>query len=216
MTTSKMHERIKRYKKEFVHNQYARIVEPFKDYDKITAVKMLDTIYKVYEDYNNIIDICTVRELKYLKMILDGESVDELLDEKYEWERKTLHDKFLVEFDYPNIVFIPDEIIDKVREAIFNVNWESAKKLDDLNEILVSYCKIQATSLLDMVCSFGSMMSGLSEKDVLNHVLHNKVFNYYVMVYPENIEGLGDNIFVALYQNFYGIRQQLDEERNKD
>ena len=49
MRTSKMYERIKWYKKEFVHNQYARIVEPFKDYEKITAVKMLDAIYKVYD-----------------------------------------------------------------------------------------------------------------------------------------------------------------------
>ena len=72
METSKMYERIKWYKKEFVHNQYARIVEPFKDYEKITKVKMIEAIYKVYEDYNNIIDICTIRELKYIEMILDG------------------------------------------------------------------------------------------------------------------------------------------------
>lgn len=216
MRTSKMYERIKWYKKEFVHNQYARIVEPFKDYEKITAVKMLDAIYKVYEDYNNIIDICTVRELKYIEMILDGNSsMKELLDDKYDWERKTLHGKFLVETDYPDRVFIPDEIIDKVRLAIKNVNWTTVKKLNDLNEILVSYCKIQASSLLNTVCLFGSMMSGISENDIYTHVLHNKVFNYYVMIYPKNIEGLGDNIYVALYQDYYGIEEQIDEERMK-
>ena len=211
-----MYERIKWYKKEFVHNQYARIVEPFKDYEKITAVKMLDAIYKVYEDYNNIIDICTVRELKYIEMILDGNSsMKELLDDKYDWERKTLHGKLLVETDYPDRVFIPDEIIDKVRLAIKNVNWTTVKKLNDLNEILVSYCKIQASSLLNTVCLFGSMMSGISENDIYTHVLHNKVFNYYVMIYPKNIEGLGDNIYVALYQDYYGIEEQIDEERMK-
>ena len=216
METSKMYERIKWYKKEFVHNQYARIVEPFKDYEKITKVKMIEAIYKVYEDYNNIIDICTIRELKYIEMILDGKvSMKELLDDKYDFERKTLHGKFLVETDFLDRVFIPDEIIDKVRVAIRNVNYESVKKLNDLNEILVSYCKIQASSLLNTVCSFGSMMSGISEDDIYTHVLHNKVFNYYVMVYPEKIDGLGDNIFVALYQDYYGIKDKIDEERMK-
>lgn len=214
--TSKMYERIRWYKKEFVHNQYARIVEPFKDYEKITAVKMLDAIYKVYEDYNNIIDICTVRELKYLEMILDKKvSMQELFDDKYEWERRTLHGKFLVESDYPDRVFIPDEIMEKVKKAIKNVNWNVVRKLNDLNEILVSYCKIQASSLLNNVCAFGSMMTGISEDDIFTHVLHNKVFNYYVIVYPKDIEGLGDNIFVALHQDYYGIEEQIDEERKK-
>lgn len=216
MKTSKMHERIKWYKKNFVHNQYARIVTPFKDYEKITSVKMLDEIYKVYSNYNNIIDICTVRELKYIKMILDDNiPQEELLDNKYDWERKTLHNKFLVVIDYPDRVFIPDEIIDNVKEAIKNVNWKTAKKLDNINEILVSYCKIQASSLLDTVCSFGCMTSGISEKNIYTHILHNKVFNYYVIVYSKNIEGLGDNIYIALHQDYYSIEEQLDEQRKK-
>lgn len=216
MRTSKMYERIKWYKKEYVHNQYARIVSSFKDYKKITAVKMLEAIYKVYEDYNNIIDICTAKELKYIEMILEGKtSMQELLNEKYNWERKTLRGKFLVEIDYPDRVFIPDEIIDNVRKAIKNVNWQIAKRLDDLNEILVSYCKIQASALLNTVCSFGSMMSGISEDDIYTHVLNNKVFNYYVIVYTKNIEGIGDDIDIALHQDYYRIEEMLDEERKK-
>lgn len=216
METRKMYERIKWYKKEYVHDRYSRIVEPFKDYDKITAVKMLEAVYKVYDNYNNIIDICTVRELKYMKMILDKKvSQKELSDKKYEWERKTLHGKFLVESDYPDIVFIPDEIIDKVKEAIKNVNWDIAKRMDDLNEFLVSYCKIQASCLLNNVCSFGSVLTGISEDNIFTHTLHNKVFNYYVMVYPRDIEGLGNDILIALYQDYYGIEDQIDEERKK-
>lgn len=216
MIKSKMFERIKLYKKEFVHDQYARIVEPFKDYEKITSVKMLEAIYKVYEDYNNIIDICTVRELKYIKMVLDKKvPMEELLEDKYDWERRTLHCKFLVETDLDDRVFIPDEIIDKVKEAIKNVDWKKAQKLNDINEILVSYCKIQASSLLNVVCLFGAMMFSIPEKDIINHVLNNKVFKYYVMLYPQNIEGLGDNIWIALYQDYYGIKEQIDEERIK-
>ena len=64
-----MLEEIKYYKKEYVFDSYSRIVEDFKDYEKITKVNMLKAIFNVYSDYQNIIDICTTRELKYLKYV---------------------------------------------------------------------------------------------------------------------------------------------------
>ena len=64
----KMFEEIKSLRKDFVHDEYTRIVDNWKDYDKISKTKMLEAIYKVYSDYNNIIDICTEKELKYLKI----------------------------------------------------------------------------------------------------------------------------------------------------
>lgn len=215
MQTRKMCERISWYKKEYVHEQYSRIVEHFKDYDKITKKKMLESIYKVYNDSNNIIDICTTRELKYLKMLLDKRNnLKDLLDDKYEWERKLLRNKFLVQDDYDQ-VFIPDEIIDKVEIAIKNVNWNITKKLDDLNEILVSYCKIQASALLNSVCSFASGITGINENLIWNHMLNNKLFNYYVLVYAKDFGTIGNDIPVALYQDYYYIEEALEEERKK-
>lgn len=212
MQTRKMYERINWYKKEYVHEQYSRIVEHFKDYDKITKKKMLESIYKVYNDSNNIIDICTTRELKYLKMLLDKKNnMKDLLGDKYEWERKILRNKFLVQDDY-NQVFIPDEIIDKVRMAIKNINWDVTKKLDDLNEILVSYCKIQASALLNSVSAFGSAVTGIDEKYIKTHMLNNKLFNYYVLIYTKDFETIGNNILVCLYQDYYSIEEELEEE----
>ena len=64
----KMLERIKDYKKEYVYKVYIQTVEEIKEYDKITKTKMLEEIYKVYK--NNIKDICTKKELEYLKKVL--------------------------------------------------------------------------------------------------------------------------------------------------
>ena len=44
MQTSKMYERINWYKKEYVHEQYSRIVDKFKDYEKITKKKMIEEV----------------------------------------------------------------------------------------------------------------------------------------------------------------------------
>lgn len=215
MQTRKMYERINGYKKEYVYEQYSRIVENFKDYDRITKKKMLESVYKVYNDSNNIIDICTTRELKFLKMLLDEKSsMNELLDDKYEWERKMLRNKFLVQDDYDQ-VFIPNEIIDKVKFAIKNINWNITKKLDNLNEILVSYCKIQASALFNSVSAFGSAVTGIDEEYIKTHMLNNKLFNYYVLIYTKNFETIGNNILVCLYQDYCSIEEELDEERKK-
>ena len=126
----KMYEEINCFKKEYVYERYTRIVPNFKDYDRITKVKMLDAIYDVYSDYNNIIDICTTRELKYLKMVLDNkltledllenpkELKIEYLDVKYDWERENLRHKFLLDYDYYKESHIPEEILDKVKDNI--------------------------------------------------------------------------------------------------
>ena len=68
------HDEINGYRKEFVYEQYSRIVSDCKDYDKITKTKMLDAIYDVYRNCDNIFDLCTTRELKYLKLIINASS----------------------------------------------------------------------------------------------------------------------------------------------
>lgn len=217
MKTRKMQEIIKNYEKDYIHNQYARIVENFKNYDKVSVKKMLDEIYKVYSDYNNIIDICTVRELKYLEMILD-EKIDneELIDDKYTWEKNSLEDKFLIYYDYTdNDLFIPDEIIENVKLAIKNVNYDEAKKLDNINEILVSICKIMGNFDILNLCSIGSTITNISKKDIFEHIIHNKVFNYYIMIENEYNEYFNKDILTALHQDYYQIKDKLDQERMK-
>lgn len=73
---------IKGYKKEAIYDRYTRIIKKFKEYDKISANKMIEEIVKLYNDYNNIINICITRELKYLKLLLSLDLEKESLKEK--------------------------------------------------------------------------------------------------------------------------------------
>ena len=54
---------------------------------------MLQEIYKEFNDYNNIINICTEKELIFLKKIISKE--DDCRNNKYEWERTNLFQKFI-------------------------------------------------------------------------------------------------------------------------
>ncbi len=207
-----MYEEINEFKKEYVYEQYTRIVQDFKDYEKITKVKMLDAIYKVYDNPDHIVGICTTRELKYLKKVLNQEPV---LDDKYDWEKDTLRHKFLLAYDYGKEFQVPEEMIDKVREALKRVKWSEKKKIDDLNELLVGYCKIQGSALLPTVCQFASEITGISSEVIWNHMLSDKVFCYYVFVVNRDIEHFGENIPIAIFQDYYGIADELEEERRK-
>lgn len=221
----KMYDKIKHFKKEYVYERYTRIVEYFKDYDKITKTKMLDAIYNVYSDYNNIIDICTTRELKYLRMVLDNKlTLDDLLknptelkikylDEKYNWERENLRNKFLLDYVYYKESYIPEEILNKVKDAIKHVNWKEKRKIDELNEIIVSYCKVQGSAILNTVASFGSGITGLSEDVIWKHMVSNKLFNYYVHIISKDFESIGNNIPVAIHQDYYEIEEELEKQR---
>ena len=226
MKTIKMLDEIKNYRKEHVYEQYTRIVDIFKNYDRISKVKMLDAIYDVYSDYNNIIDICTTRELKYLKMVLENEiSLEEslnglennqikYLDKKYDWERHTLRDKFLIDYDYYGESFIPEEILDSINKAIKNIKWKEKKKIDDLNEVLVSYCKMQGVALFYTVCEFVSYLTETDEEAVWNHMMNSRLFRYYVCFFDKNIEALGNEL-VTVFQDYYDIHDEIIEQRKK-
>lgn len=67
---TKIFDRINWYEKEYIYEQYSRIIKDFKEYDRISRKKMIADIYNMYDDYNNIIDICTTRELKFLEMLI--------------------------------------------------------------------------------------------------------------------------------------------------
>ena len=100
----KLLEEAKYFRKEPVHDSYASIVEDFKDYEKVSKVQMIKEIFDVYSDYENIINICTYRELVYLKKVLNNDK--DLTDEKYRFEKDALMDKYLICSDIHSLSLI--------------------------------------------------------------------------------------------------------------
>lgn len=206
----KIFERIKDYKKEYVYDIYIRICSNIKKYDNISKNKMIREIYKVYEDYHNIIDLCTVRELKFLKLYFENNL--EYKSDKYMWEKKSLIDKFILDLEYPDYIIIYEEIYDNLKLAINNVNWKYAKEKDRLNEFLVSYCKIQGNTLLLPLINIGSAILNVTEEVIYNHIVNNKLFNYYVGVHTK--EFYNREVHEAYYISYYDILEDLDEQRS--
>lgn len=207
------HDEINGYRKEFVYEQYSRIVIDCKDYDKITKTKMLDAIYDVYRNCDNIFDLCTTRELKYLKLIINASSKHDCFEEKYAWERSVLHDKMLICYAKDNRVLIPEEILPILKKGFSTLDWKLKENVDQFIELLIGYCKIQGESLLNAVVSFGSELTEFTESDVLNFILGNRLFYYYVLPIYRDIKGVGKDIEVAIYRDFYDIIDDLEKQR---
>lgn len=206
-----MLDEINDYRKEYVFENYNRIVKEFKDYEKISRKKMLQEIYDVYSDYNNIIDICTTKELKLLKMIIDNN--ENHMDSRYNWERSTLRDKFIIKHNFISGMEIPEEIRENVVKAVKNVNWKEAKKKDGINETLVSICEMNGSMLIDILIEIGSALLEKSKEEIAKHIFKNKVFNYYVCLI-EREESDNIKFPIAIYNDYYCCLEELEYERS--
>ncbi len=201
----KLLEKVKCYKKEPVHNDYASIVEDFKDYEKVSKVQMIKEIFDVYSDYKNIINICTYRELVYLKKVLNNDN--DLMDEKYNFERDTLMDKYLICNDIYSkeaSYVIPEEIEENVKKAVNSYKAKDVKELDRINKFLVSYCKIQGVALIDNVISVGSVILNVEPEIIQEHIINNRVFKFYIFIDQIDIEDLGTTCIV-FYKEYYHL-----------
>ena len=52
-------------------------------------------------------------------------------------------------------------------------------------------------------------------KDVLNHTLNNKLFNYYISIITKDIEMLENDVPVVLHNDFYDLKDEIEELRKK-
>lgn len=51
----------------------------------------------------------------------------------------------------------------------------------------------------------------LNLKDVLNHTLNNKLFNYYISNITKDIEMLENDVPVVLHNDFYDLKDEIEE-----
>lgn len=215
----KLLEEIKDYKKEYVYECYFKISDNPKDYDKITKTKIIQEVFKIYSDYNNIIDICTQKELKYLENALKGVykegNYNDYKDETT-WVIRTLEQKFLILYSFKNGLAIPEEIIENVKLAVKNVDYKKKKQEDEINIILVSYFKQLGGSILFPACQFMSGISQIDEESIWKHMLSNRLFNYYVTIVEKNFDGIKGAVPYGIHNDYIDCIDKINEKRKKD
>ena len=88
-------ESLEEFNKELLFDYYIRIIPNHKRYTRTTKEQMKDKILQEYKNYNNIIDICTTRELKYLNLLIENNN-NLPYNFKYDWEINSLDEKLII------------------------------------------------------------------------------------------------------------------------
>lgn len=147
----KLSDNLMHLSKNYIYHTYLIYAhEDAKDYDKITAKKMIEYCIDYIQTNPEIIcEICTEDELKALDLLFDKtvsyESDKNLSD---------LIDTFLVVSDLKTIE-IPEELHDTIKQALKNVDWDKVKEKDKTNEILLGLMKAYGIILeqnLSLMC----------------------------------------------------------------
>ena len=61
------------YRKVYFYEKYEKIINNPREYEKITTKKMFEEVMEYYSsNINNVISICTLKELKFLKLLLEN------------------------------------------------------------------------------------------------------------------------------------------------
>lgn len=190
---SSLLQEIKHYPKESVYDNFYRICLPDSKikYEKITRKKMIEQITKKYTP-QYILDICTVKELQFLKEIVENNYI-EVDVFKGSFEKIALYRKYLL-FEGQ----IPDELKESVTEALKIVDFEKKEKQDEPVLSILGYIRGCGICHKIMVNAFAEIYGLDLEKLDINPL-------FYFWAYYSNDD--------YMYQDTYGHTQEIKRQR---
>lgn len=180
---SSLIQEINPYRKEVVYSQFFRICFPDDVfYKKITRKQMVELIIQKYTP-ENIVDVCTVKELKLLKRIVEN-NYKEVDVHSMPFEKVALYRKYLL---FENE--IPDELKESVTEALKFVDFDQKEKQDEPLLCLIGF--IRSCGAIDpMVVQRQAQKYGLDLRNLETNPLFN-FWTYYTFDYlmPDDTYG---------------------------
>lgn len=180
---SSLIQEINHYPKESVYSQFFRICFPDDViYEKITRKQMVELIIQQYTP-ENIVDVCTVKELKLLKRIVEN-NYKEVDVHSMPFEKVALYRKYLLFEDE-----IPDELKESVVEALKLVDFDQKEKQDEPLLCLIGF--IRSCGAIDpMVVQRQAQKYGLDLRNLETNPLFN-FWTYYTFDYlmPDDTYG---------------------------
>lgn len=207
-------EYLRDFSKEEIYDLYDAVVTKNKKlYDNITKNKMIDMIFKEYQDYHNIISICTLKELNLLKKIVAKGSLkpDEYDDnEETDFVIDNLENKLLIT-TLGATLKIMDGLEEVVKTAVENMKVSKIKRQEKLIIPLLGLLKVMGIEQLsNLVLIIKKVYNVDKELDTI--LSHSLLFNYYCF-----ITDIDEFKFVAIYRPYMEyIDELVDLYKNKE
>ena len=179
-------EYLKEFTKEDIYDIYRVLNVRIKNYDKITRNKMLEVIESEYEDYHNIISICTLKELTFLKELVAKKKIKiQNINELQDFILSNLSSKLLIKLTSDEVT-IMDGLENSIKEAITKLDLKDKQHEEDLIIPLLGAMRLLGLERYDnMVMIFSSIYEISSEE--YNKLLLSSIKTSFVVVEPASI-----------------------------
>ncbi len=188
--------------KEYLYDQYFRIVENPKKYTSITRKKMLEEIVKQYTP-QYIVDICTCKELKFLEKVVKNEQVTNSVD--YAFEIEAVSNKFLYNLESGLV----QEVEENIKEALKIVDYKQKKETDRFLAILIGCVQSQGFVFETMLQAFCAALQNAFDFDTESFAYTNPLFRYYVYFEAEFKLRGGKETVVYVYQDLFEYMYEI-------
>lgn len=194
--------------KEMLYETYLRIVYKTKDYDNITRSKMLDEIIKEYDQENYLFNICTRKELDFLKYISKNKlNTNDI--KKYEWEIKILNEKCI----FSRVTLeVFEEQKQNVQDALKTYEQNNKNGFEDIIIFMISKVRTNAIMLTKALISIIESISNVDEK-VVNNIMGSPLFHFYCEFNYEFFDFSKQEEELVSYRDYYDILDELKEAR---
>lgn len=174
--------------KEIIYLRYTNIIGNNIKYEKITKKEMLQQILNFYtEDYNNIVSLCTYKELMLLKEILENNN-NLFFEFNYKtywfsndklFARKCLFFKMLINSDFNNLLIF-DELVEPIKNALASLNKEELLNKEKIIIPILGFLKtVQGIYIDEFPLKLANAVGFNDVKSLIKYLKNDRLFNFY-------------------------------------
>lgn len=190
----KLLDEAKYLRKDAIYEDYYKIIKNFKDYDKITTKKMLETIIDLYNQEGYLKDFLTIEEIDLLKMIIKNKRLkEEKVREHIAYE--SLSAKLIIRYDHTQKKYnIPEEFKESVEQTIKKLNKTDLSIIKDntnFEKVFLGIIKIFGVltkkDLYKIVYDYTKI-----DADEFDYLINLPLINYHFIILKDNVYTCAD------------------------
>ena len=201
--------------KKNLYKSYVKIVDNPSIYQKITKRKMVEELLEFYSKAENLLSICTLKEIKFLKSLVENNNKLETIH-KYHFETVELDDKFIICVG-PFETSIYEELLDTVKKAVNSFDENKCKEREKVIVPLLGYLKtIYSIHLNDFPISLVNKLGFNNIQSLVKYLEKNSLFNYYCLIHRKimslisKVSFISDIIIEKRKENKYPFPENYD------
>ena len=145
-----------------VYLQYTRIVPrgDWKKYDRITRKEMIAEMLKYVKDPAYILESSTERQLRELEQVLSSPAKPN----DFSFSLSELYARGFLIYESRH-TSIAGDLVEPIRTALKQVDWDAVRRSDHINELLVGYVKACGVISRQVAVTYGCMVLQMSEEE---------------------------------------------------